>query len=184
MALDLHDLEAYLCLPKLLASFAVSVSARVTKQSDFENMILEWAAKRRVETIVAHLNNLMRTAFGERGISISGTYNDDLSKIHKAFVLERNSTIKTLDQRFSDANIKRYIDEMDKKINDAISMRDINAILVLFKGKQLFEELKPHVSLQDTNQAVRLIAEKTLVNEIPELGKLRIALRKLLGLAE
>jgi hypothetical protein len=175
--LPLHDLEAYLCLPDVLCALAYHV-AGIVDPKHYSDLICSHARSNKRGVLVRHANhrfNLMRTLSLDPADHKEG----DAPSIASAYAKIREEVLSEFSGNCSDFNIETTLLQLEHNIDQAINNADIEALLRLFSGKRLFEELKGAANLAGKDLTVAMIAKHKLFGQVPKLIELRNLLQGL-----
>lgn len=175
--LDLHDAEAYLCLPGLLTKIA-SKTAGETNCDPYVERIVKHAEDHKLATIFRHLDKKFPIGNGFISVPKSERVVEDVAEIPLLYSAKRNGLLAQLASDVTDDVIGVKFREITRSIDAAIEEKDIVEILKWFSGKSLFNNLKDLAEIRSTNQAIKLIRQNHFVCEIAELAALRDKLRR------
>lgn len=167
-----HDAEAYLAEPKLIACIATHISGPEQDLKTYENSILEYAANNLFNTLRAFANNVFSF---RRTISTSKSElaSLDVDEIVESYIAKRDQLLAHVSTKASDDEDRNQIVAIKHRLESAISERNFEAILTDFNGKAIFSLMMPLAGLSSRDQAVRVIADKELVEQFPHLLGLR-----------
>lgn len=157
MVLDFHEVESYLCHPRILVKIASALRTAETipTESCIEQMILDFCSRERLSTIGRRTSEQVRY---RGGVSVrSGTLSklttaEDLKKLFlDAAQRERSQVLKVFDE----SAVSSIIHEEAHRIDKAILDRSIDDLLSLFSGKEMLKELLKAVGCRDSLSIVR-----------------------------
>lgn len=176
VSMNLHDLEAHLCLPQLLSEIG-AITGGETSVERYETLIFAHARSFQKETVFQHLDRLFPSS---RTISVPKEMRNeaDLNGISGLYIQQRKELVRSIEDEYSDSVISTKILEISSSIQTAIDGDIASDILVWFSGKRLIYSLCEVSQVRDPNQIVNLMKIHNLVEEIPELlalkGKLNV----------
>lgn len=180
LILNLHEVESYFCLPKLLCDLAEErVVKKQPTEEDIEEKILEYAESKRVSVAtkrVAEEKNITLT------VSVT---NKDLEEADSAEevagLLEQSAEegLQAAENRLSGSQARDAFETELNQIDDAIENENIVKILKLFPGKELLRRLGHFVGYPsgDTDQILRATRRLLDPSSYRKLEKLRDELR-------
>ena len=175
--MELHDLEAYLCLPELLSKIS-HYTAGHTDQVKYCDMIIEIAMKNKWKTIKKYSDKLF--PIGE-SVSIKRENLDQINteNIADLYCDRRDEIMSRIREFYSDGHINRKIGYLVNHFDTAIESRNASEILRLFSGKLFFNALVPVAEIRNKIHQIKIIERHSLVETIVELNELRARIRSL-----
>jgi hypothetical protein len=177
--LDYHEVESYLCNPKLITEIAekLSVLDPIPSEADLTNFILE-----SFESQIHNISAQRTFARGKirLGVSVS---KKALSKVESEEDLKGVISVeaKKEEQKATDfigeAKILAILEEELKECKEAFEKKDLTKILKLIPGKELLNKLAPKAGCRSERNLVNAVKRHIDISEYPELSSLRDELK-------
>lgn len=181
LVLDFHELESYLCDPKLLSNLTdkLGLIEDVPTENFFFQKIREFAEKKKLATAA-------RRVFERASINLSVSLSKQvLSKCKseeklKTFI--KTAASKEADKvegRIGEQKVARMFKEELIKINKALDEQDLDKILKLFPGKELLNSIIGYTGCSKPSEVVRTASKHLEISDYKRLNSLRTKLDQL-----
>jgi hypothetical protein len=176
--LALHDWEAYICLPEVLSKISAATSGPESSEDYFLEQLGKYFEERRrvdaTRTINAHLKIGSTLSLKPRDFA-----NSTIEEIQNGYISRRHQIIDEIQNLRSDDAIADLVQRIFLEFSNAAEERNSLKMLKLVSGKQFFECIKKSCGLNDLSQAIRVISDRNLVEEIRPLFELKEATSQL-----
>lgn len=179
--LDYHEVESYLCNPKLIHEIAskLSVLDTIPTVEQIENIILE-EFENKINYIVAQ--RTFARGKVRLGVSVSkrvlkeiNTTEDLKEKVKEEAIKESNKAIDTIGEE----KILEILNEELIRCQKAINDKNIAEIMTLIPGKELLNRLAPIAGCRSERNLVNAAKKHIHIQDYSELQDLKIKIESL-----
>lgn len=177
--LKYHEIESYLCNPKLINEVAdkLSVLDSIPSESELTEFIIEL-----FESKINHISAQRTFARGKIRLGVSVEKNA-LSRVESEEDLKTIISIeaKKEEQKASnfigESKILEILEEELYECKQALENKDLSKILKLMPGKELLNKLAPKAGCRSERNLVNAVKRHIDLNKYPELSSLRDELK-------
>ena len=174
LVLDLHEVESYFCLPKLLCDLAQErVVEDQPTEEDIEEKILEYVESKKVAVAAKRVSERTRLSLS---VSVS---NEDLDEadsteeVADMLVEAAEDNLEAAENRLGMDQTKNAFEQELQRLDEAIESRNVEEILKLCPGKELLKRLAHFAGCNSYNHIMRATEEHLDPTDYPKLRALR-----------
>lgn len=177
--LQLHEVESYLCVPNLICDLgeAIGLIEEPPSPDEVRDEIVDFCQERRVgivaRRVFAQLEVSLGVSLPKRVLERVESREALLTQIQDAAERER----RRAEQDFTDEEIEQTVRREWRRLDDAISARDVDRLLSLGPGKPLLSRLGRQIGCHSHTRIARSASRNLNVADYEPLRTLRETLR-------
>jgi energy-coupling factor transporter ATP-binding protein EcfA2 len=175
VVLPYHEIESYLCHPKLIYQVASKIGniERIPTEVELLEFIVEEFKKLLVPIVARRVSE---RATIQLGVSIPRhllSQITDQSILESTFLAAAEQEVGKASTKLSSESIKKIIEEEFKICNEAVLKKSVNELLRLMPAKNLLKQLAQQAGCKDGIALARAAIKYVNVNEIDKLKELQ-----------
>jgi ABC-type cobalamin/Fe3+-siderophores transport system ATPase subunit len=178
VVLDLHEVESYFCLPRVLCDLAEErVVEDQPTEEDIEEKILEYAASEKVAVAAKRVSESTRLSLSVSVANEDLDEADSTEEVADMLSEAAEDNLEAAENRLGSDQTKDTFEQELHRLDEAIENRNVEEILKLCPGKELLKRLAHFAGCSSKDHIMRAAEEHLDPSDYPNLRGLRNELR-------